>query len=84
MQDFLYRLGRCRKIDHARRRRDQKRVTLELGGKPPNVLLDDADPKKAIPNAFVIGNPSTRSTPTRTKRIRSRPPMIQSTASMPT
>jgi aldehyde dehydrogenase (NAD+) len=32
-----------------------KRVTLELGGKSPNILLDDADLKKAIPNAFVIG-----------------------------
>jgi aldehyde dehydrogenase (NAD+) len=32
-----------------------KRVTLELGGKSPNILLDDADLKTAIPNAFVIG-----------------------------
>src|SRR6202041_1360672 len=32
-----------------------KRVTLELGGKSPNILLDDADLKKAIPNSFVIG-----------------------------
>ena len=32
-----------------------KRVTLELGGKLPNILLDDADLKKAIPNALVIG-----------------------------
>jgi aldehyde dehydrogenase (NAD+) len=32
-----------------------KRVTLELGGKSPNVLLDDADLKKAIPNVFIIG-----------------------------
>jgi aldehyde dehydrogenase (NAD+) len=31
-----------------------KRITLELGGKSPNVLLDDADLKKAIPAAFVI------------------------------
>jgi len=31
-----------------------KRVTLELGGKSPNILLDDADLKKAIPNALVI------------------------------
>src|SRR6201993_2644222 len=31
-----------------------KRVTLELGGKSPNILLDDADLKKAIPAAFVI------------------------------
>src|SRR6201988_4682192 len=31
-----------------------KRVTLELGGKSPNVLLDDADLKTAIPAAFVI------------------------------
>jgi aldehyde dehydrogenase (NAD+) len=32
-----------------------KRVTLELGGKSPNILLDDADLKSAIPNAFIIG-----------------------------
>jgi aldehyde dehydrogenase (NAD+) len=32
-----------------------KRVTLELGGKSPNILLDDADLGKAIPNAFTIG-----------------------------
>jgi aldehyde dehydrogenase (NAD+) len=31
-----------------------KRVTLELGGKSPNILLDDADLRKAIPNALVI------------------------------
>src|ERR1700756_4608447 len=29
-----------------------KRVTLELGGKSPNVLLDDADLDKAIPTAL--------------------------------
>jgi aldehyde dehydrogenase (NAD+) len=32
-----------------------KRVTLELGGKSPNILLDDADLRKAIPNACIIG-----------------------------
>src|SRR5579871_6794824 len=32
-----------------------KRVTLELGGKSPNLLLDDADLEKAVPNAFIIG-----------------------------
>jgi aldehyde dehydrogenase (NAD+) len=32
-----------------------KRVTLELGGKSPNIVLDDADLKKAIPDAFMIG-----------------------------
>jgi aldehyde dehydrogenase (NAD+) len=31
-----------------------KRVTLELGGKSPNILLDDADLKTAIPNALAI------------------------------
>jgi aldehyde dehydrogenase (NAD+) len=31
-----------------------KRVTLELGGKSPNILLDDADLKKAIPDALAI------------------------------
>jgi aldehyde dehydrogenase (NAD+) len=31
-----------------------KRVTLELGGKSPNIILDDADLKTAIPNAFAI------------------------------
>jgi aldehyde dehydrogenase (NAD+) len=31
-----------------------KRVTLELGGKSPNILLDDADLKTAIPNALII------------------------------
>ena len=29
-----------------------KRVTLELGGKSPNILLDDADLSKAIPDAI--------------------------------
>ncbi|SHG74105.1 aldehyde dehydrogenase family protein [Chryseobacterium vrystaatense] len=28
-----------------------KRITLELGGKSPNIILDDADFKKAIPQA---------------------------------
>ena len=32
-----------------------KRVTLEQGGKSPNILLEDADLKKAIPDAFIIG-----------------------------
>jgi aldehyde dehydrogenase (NAD+) len=32
-----------------------KRVTLELGGKSPNILLDDADLATAIPNALLIG-----------------------------
>jgi aldehyde dehydrogenase (NAD+) len=31
-----------------------KRVTLELGGKSPNILLDDADLDKAIPTALGI------------------------------
>src|SRR6266478_1378922 len=31
-----------------------KRVTLELGGKSPNILLDDADLNKAIPSALVM------------------------------
>jgi aldehyde dehydrogenase (NAD+) len=31
-----------------------KRVTLELGGKSPNIILDDADLKTAIPNALTI------------------------------
>ena len=31
-----------------------KRVTLELGGKSPNILLDDADLEKAIPTALII------------------------------
>ena len=31
-----------------------KRVTLELGGKSPNILLDDVDLEKAIPLALVI------------------------------
>ncbi len=32
-----------------------KRVTLELGGKSPNILLDDADLGKAIPDALLGG-----------------------------
>lgn len=32
--------------------RDVKRVCLELGGKSPNVLLDDADLDSAVPNAL--------------------------------
>src|SRR5699024_6367444 len=31
---------------------DMKRVTLELGGKYPNIILKDADLDKAIPGAF--------------------------------
>jgi len=31
-----------------------KRVTLELGGKSPNILLDDVDLNKAIPTALAI------------------------------
>ncbi len=31
-----------------------KRVTLELGGKSPNILLDDADLDKAIPTALAV------------------------------
>lgn len=31
-----------------------KRVTLELGGKSPNILLDDADFSKAIPKAIQV------------------------------
>ena len=31
-----------------------KRVTLELGGKSPNIILEDADLKNAIPNALAI------------------------------
>jgi aldehyde dehydrogenase (NAD+) len=31
-----------------------KRVTLELGGKSPNILLDDADFSKAIPTTLAI------------------------------
>ncbi len=31
-----------------------KRVTLELGGKSPNILLDDADLNKSIPTALAI------------------------------
>lgn len=32
-----------------------KRITLELGGKSPNIILEDADLKKAIPLALAIG-----------------------------
>lgn len=32
-----------------------KRVTLELGGKSPNIILDDADLSKAIPLAVAAG-----------------------------
>src|SRR5690349_1634058 len=31
-----------------------KRVTLELGGKSPTILLDDADLKQAVPSALVM------------------------------
>lgn len=32
-----------------------KRVTLELGGKGPNIILDDADLDRAIPSALLAG-----------------------------
>jgi len=32
-----------------------KRVTLELGGKSPNIILDDADLDEAIPAALIAG-----------------------------
>lgn len=32
-----------------------KRITLELGGKSPNIILEDADLQKAIPLALAIG-----------------------------
>jgi aldehyde dehydrogenase (NAD+) len=32
-----------------------KRVTLELGGKSPNILLDDVDLNQAIPAALAVG-----------------------------
>jgi aldehyde dehydrogenase (NAD+) len=31
-----------------------KRVTLELGGKSPTILLDDADLKQAVPSALIM------------------------------
>ena len=36
----------------ARAGRDLKRVTLELGGKSPNIVLPDADVKRAVKGAF--------------------------------
>jgi aldehyde dehydrogenase (NAD+) len=36
----------------ARAGRDLKRLTLELGGKSANIVLDDADPEAALRNAF--------------------------------
>jgi acyl-CoA reductase-like NAD-dependent aldehyde dehydrogenase len=35
--------------------RSLKRVTLELGGKAPNVIFDDADLKSAVKGAFIAG-----------------------------
>jgi acyl-CoA reductase-like NAD-dependent aldehyde dehydrogenase len=35
--------------------RSLKRVTLELGGKAPNVIFDDADIKAAVKGAFIAG-----------------------------
>ncbi|MCB8882106.1 aldehyde dehydrogenase family protein [Acidisoma cellulosilytica] len=32
-----------------------KRVTLELGGKSPTIILDDADLDRAIPHALMVG-----------------------------
>jgi aldehyde dehydrogenase (NAD+) len=34
--------------------RTMKRVTLELGGKSPTIVLDDADLKQAIPTALIM------------------------------
>lgn len=44
-----------------------KRVTLELGGKSPNVILDDADLAKAIP-AGVMGCYANSARPARRPR----------------
>jgi aldehyde dehydrogenase (NAD+) len=38
-----------------------KRITLELGGKSPNILLDDADMNKAIPTTLAIAFMNTGS-----------------------
>ncbi|SNY65444.1 aldehyde dehydrogenase family protein [Enterobacter sp. CC120223-11] len=35
--------------------RTLKRVTLELGGKSPTIILDDADPAQAVPLALAAG-----------------------------
>ena len=48
-QNFVHRFYCGWQVDCARLRHTLKRVTLELGGKSPAVLLDDADFRKAMP-----------------------------------
>ncbi len=51
-QGRVHRLDRGRQADRARpRRSDLKKVTLELGGKSPNIIFEDADLETAIPGA---------------------------------
>ena len=53
-QDFVHRLGAVGKSIMRDGAATMKRVTLELGGKSPTILLDDADLDEAIPTALAI------------------------------
>ena len=57
-QDRVHRLDRGRALDRRRRAATIKRVTLELGGKSPNVIFADADLEAAAAAApmAVFGN----------------------------
>jgi aldehyde dehydrogenase (NAD+) len=52
--DVLYGFGCRRTVDHARRSRDDEARHARIGRQIAQHLLEDADLKKAIPNAFVI------------------------------
>jgi aldehyde dehydrogenase (NAD+) len=46
-----------------------KRVTLELGGKGPNIMLSDADLESAISTVIAVSSNSSKSAPRSRKTL---------------